>query len=248
MSQRWPLIPLEELYAASVQHPEDQTMRWLLHTRRVPTQPAGEIDSPTAASTARQCAGNGLQQRTAWCCMSCIKHLCREHPSLPPLALVNDFWLGRQHPWYQNLSLGMKMLLSSARLVMKQLFLGRGTPDEVEKGLTGNTMIFAQPEASYEQVMPNMDAVTSGLVVLYCRSVADVSNARTLFVDREPYRRCLELRKRVCPAFQNVTIDDSTIKSLPTIGVPEDVLNSAVFMPEATHIKTTMHGPAGRMN
>ena len=33
--QKWPLIPKAELHASSVQHPDDTSMRWLLHTRRV---------------------------------------------------------------------------------------------------------------------------------------------------------------------------------------------------------------------
>ena len=35
-----PLAPLEELHASSVQHPRFETMRWLLHTRRVPVSKA----------------------------------------------------------------------------------------------------------------------------------------------------------------------------------------------------------------
>ena len=222
-------------------------MHWLLHTRRVPMEPwSAEASSSNASKL--QCAGTGLKHQTAWCCMECIKHLCCEHPTLPPIALANDFWLGRQHPWYRNLSLGMCMLLSTARLIMKQLLLGRGSPDDVEKGLTGNTMIIGQPTATYEQVMPNLDAVSSGMVVLYCRYVDDVRHARALYVDREPYRRCLQLRRAVCPAFANVLADETAIANLPTGGVPDDIVNGAVFLPEATHIKTTMHGPASRSN
>ena len=32
---QWPLIPIAELHASSVQHPDDPNMRWLLHSRRV---------------------------------------------------------------------------------------------------------------------------------------------------------------------------------------------------------------------
>ena len=246
-AQRWPLIPIEELRGSSVQHPDDETMHWLLYTRRVPLEPWSASASASNAS-GLQCAGAGSKHRTAWCCMVSINHSCREHPTLPPIALANDFWLGRQHPCCRNLSLGMCMLLSTARLIMKQLLLGRGSPDEVERGLTGNTMIIGQPTATYEQVMPNLDAVSSGMVVLYCQSVDDVRHARVLYVDREPYRRCLQLRRAVCPAFANVLADEIAIENLPTNGVPDDTVYGAVFMPEATNIKTTMHGPASRSN
>ena len=36
---QWPLIPLAELHASSVQHLRDLNMRWLLHTRRVKCLP-----------------------------------------------------------------------------------------------------------------------------------------------------------------------------------------------------------------
>ena len=32
---QWPLIPVAELHASSVQHPDDLAMRWPLHSRRV---------------------------------------------------------------------------------------------------------------------------------------------------------------------------------------------------------------------
>ena len=37
-SRAWPLIPLEELHASSIQHPTHPDYRWLLNTRRVPTR------------------------------------------------------------------------------------------------------------------------------------------------------------------------------------------------------------------
>ena len=40
-----PLAPLEELHASSVQHPRFQTMRWLLHTRRVPISKVADANA-----------------------------------------------------------------------------------------------------------------------------------------------------------------------------------------------------------
>ena len=59
------------------------------------------------------------------------------------------------------------MLASSGRLVMRQLFLGRGNDDEVHKGMTGNTMLIAQPAPEYEQVLPNSEGLSQGLVTLF---------------------------------------------------------------------------------
>ena len=86
---------------------------------------------------------------------------------MPPLALANGFFGGRQHPLFRDATLATRVLASSARLLMRQLVLGKGAGDEVHKGMTGNTMLIAQPSPSYEQVLPNMWAVSEGLVVLF---------------------------------------------------------------------------------
>ena len=60
------------------------------------------------------------------------------------------------------------MLASTARLVMRQLFLG----------MTGNTMIIAQPAASYEQVLPNVSGLSEGIVVCFCCGMNDIFDAQ----------------------------------------------------------------------
>ena len=94
---------------------------------------------------------------------------------------------------------------------MRQLFLGRGADDEVHKGTTGNTMLISQPSPSYEQVLPNTDVLTEGLVVLFCKSTEDVSKAQVLVVNREEYRAMVQHRKQVCPVFATTAIDLSLI-------------------------------------
>ena len=59
--------------------------------------------------------------------------------------------------------------------------------------------------------------------------------------------RCLEIRKRICPVFGNVVVDeDAAAKDLPLAGVPEAFLEHAVHLPEADRLRTTMPGPASR--
>ena len=117
-----------------------------------------------------------------------------------------------------------------------------------EKGLSGNTMIIAQPTARYEQVMPDLVGVSERLVVLYCRSVADVRKAQVLMLEREPYKRCLELRRRVCPAFSSIVVCADAAEKLPESGVPQQFVEAAVCVPEISTIKTTMEGPASRIS
>ena len=75
-----PLAPIEELHASSVQHPRYHTMRWLLHTRRVPVLPT---------SAGSSCAGIGDTDKPAWLCHHCASHLCCRQPRMPPQALAN---------------------------------------------------------------------------------------------------------------------------------------------------------------
>ena len=73
-----------------------------------------------AAEDARPpCAGVGDLDKTAWLCHECAAHLCRKSPKMPPRALANWNWGGREHPLYQNLTMGMRTLLGMGRLVMR---------------------------------------------------------------------------------------------------------------------------------
>ena len=113
--------------------------------------------------------------------------------------------------------------------------------------MTGNTMLIAQPAPSYEQVLPNMSALTEGMVVLFCNSIDDVARAQMLVVDREQYRGMVHHRQQVCPVFSNTRIADDVIDQLPDAAVPNALLQSAQAMPEAIDIRTTLHGPANRL-
>ena len=55
----------------------------------------------------------------------------------------------------------------------------------------------------------------------FSRSADDVRNTRALVVEREPYRRCLELRQQVCSTFTEVSIYSHVIaEQLPEHGFP----------------------------
>ena len=49
-SKAWPLIPLEELHASSIQHSARLDYRWLLNTRRVPMRGRANIAPSTSSS------------------------------------------------------------------------------------------------------------------------------------------------------------------------------------------------------
>ena len=140
---------------------------------------------------------------------------------MPPLALANAFFGGRHHPLFREATLASRMLANSARLIMRQLFLGRGAHDEVHKGMTGNTMLIAQPSPTYEQVLPNTSNLTEGMVMLFCKSIDDVTRAQMLVVNREDYRAMVHHRQQVCPVFADTRIAEDAIDALPQSAVPE---------------------------
>ena len=243
----WPRIPEEELHASSVQHPDEPSMRWLLHTRRIQCVSADEAAQVRNLEKLPRCAGIGDRNASVWCCKTCVEHLCVENPSMPPLALTNGFFGGRYHPLFREASMATRMLASSARLIMRQLFLGRGPVNEVHKGVSGNTMLISQPSASYEQVLPNTRAMNEGLVVLFCKDVTDVSKAQMLMVNREQYKKIMNHRRKVCECFSNIVIDSDEIEKLPENGVPDVICESAQCMPETKRMQTTVHGPGNRI-
>ena len=70
-SKRWPLIPLAELHASSVQHPSHSDWRWLLHSRRVPVLPPQDLAAMYATQPGDSrppCAGIGDEERCVFAC------------------------------------------------------------------------------------------------------------------------------------------------------------------------------------
>ena len=175
-SQAWPLIPPDELHASSIQHPAHPGYRWLLNTRRVPTQdidgggaaaelaaaelrkvPTQDIDGSAgeehaAAELLPPCAGVAAPDTPVWICFSCAQALCRPTPLMPFFALSNWNWGGRVHPLYRDLSIATESLLGLAIMVCRLIVLRyTDNPDEQEKGFVGNAILLAQPKP--EEVM-----------------------------------------------------------------------------------------------
>ena len=125
---------------------------------------------------------------------------------------------------------------------MKQLLLAHGTTSEVQKWLQGNTILIAQPQATIDQVMPCITNFLDSISVVFCVSKEDVKNCKALEVSRAEYLQCLHYRKQVCEAFADVVIDEHC-SDLPMQGVPEALVQSAVSLPEAQKMASTMSSP-----
>ncbi len=136
----FPLIPPEHLYASSVLHPADESMSWLLHTRRVPmlpnsrTAPQRSAEQPAAGSSGSaaqpvphySCAGVGNRDAVAHICYECATCLCVEDKliKMSRCALANFMWLGREHVLLQNSTPGLRLLLGLGRPCLRKLLLG----------------------------------------------------------------------------------------------------------------------------
>ena len=219
--QRWPLIPSEELHASSVQHPEHPDWRWLLHSRRVPVEAATDPshDKPP-------CAGVGDADGLIWACWGCLTDLCAKKPKMPLDALANDNWGGRERPHVRKASKATKMLASIGRCCWKQVRLGKGAPDVQQKGITGNTILFAQPTADIPsmELPPASDALVDSLNLVFARSTQNLSKAYWATVKRAEYMRIVQERQQQCATFAHVSVrEDLAATRLPEDGVPEHI-------------------------
>ena len=123
---RWPLIPVAELHASSVQHPLHPEWRWLLHSRRVPciasdvtssvAQPAVVTTSAAQLADSRPpCAGIGDENWHVWSCWDCLMDVVAKKPKMPVNACANDNWLGRERVNVRNASTATKALAALGR-------------------------------------------------------------------------------------------------------------------------------------
>ena len=248
--EAWPQIPKEELHASSVQHPSHPEYRWLLNTRRVPVQ----APSSGSAATERalpKCAGVGIKDRPLWLCKSCTWALCRPEPLMPFFALANWNWGGRLHPLYYNLSIATKALLGLAIMICRLIVLRHSEhPEDQEKGFVGNTILLTQPRPEeIMQTLPPADAeVSKYLSVCFnnqSMTTADLGKHKALEIDPEEYFRCSEFRKKVCPVFAEVKLDEQQLRTQwPERAVPTAILRGAQAMDTLETFKPTLDGPA----
>jgi hypothetical protein len=248
--EAWPQIPKEELHASSVEHPSHPEYRWLLNTRRVPVQ-ASSSGSAATEHELPKCAGVGIKDRPLWLCKSCTTAICRPEPVMPFFALANWNWGGRVHPLYYNLSIATKALLGLAIMICRLIVLRHSEhPEDQEKGFVGNTILLTQPrpEEIMQKLPPANAEVSKYLSVCFNNqklTTADVGKHRALEIDPEEYIRCSELRKKVCPVFAEVQLDEQQLRTQwPERAVPTAILQGAQAMDTLHTFKPTLDGPA----
>ena len=265
-----PLAPLEELHASSVQHPRFSHMRWLLHTKRVPVVEAAAAGDAGAQSAPEheaseqdgtrlnsateyakpRCAGVGDLDKAAWLCFECAACLCCPSPKMPPRALANWNWGGREHPMYQNLTMSMRTLLGLGRFLMRLVLLKpQDDSDATEKALVGNTILVAQPAPTLiaAHLPPTEAQQAKYFNVIYGGAKEKLGEKKSLRVNRAEYLECARLRAERCPLFAAVEISEEVaLAHLPEEGVPNGISRGAIEMATIEHFAPNLSGPATR--
>ena len=241
-AEKWPNIPKSELVAASVQHPEYEEMRWLLHTRRIPMQ----------QNYSGPCAGVADPHAEVLLCPDCFKSINRKKAKLPKYALVNDLWVGRWHPKFQNLTDAMRWLLSLARPVWRTVYLGKTYEAQNAKqvGCASNSLLVAQPTAGPSKILPPADGhFEETFVVAFTTGTSSLEHAKWATCNRKRYLECAAIRKQVNPAFQDVTIDVSRAEAeIPENGIPSAIARCCCHLEQDTSLTTQFSGPASTPN
>jgi hypothetical protein len=250
---RWPLIPVAELHASSVQHPSHPEWRWLLHSRRVPMQTIATEETSGAAQSADirpRCAGIGDANCHVWSCWDCLMDIIAKKPKMPESACANDNWIGRERLIVREASIATKALVALGRCCWKQVRLGRHKDPAVqETGLTANSIFLAQPTADVPtlELPPPPDALVDSFNVVFTRSLDDLSKAEWARVSRQEYMQIVTERQLQCPAFSNVKVrHDLASTRLPVDGIPEHITACATQVSGSERAPMRLDGPASK--
>ena len=141
------------------------------------------------------------------------------------------------------------MLASLGRCCWKQVRLGRGTPDVQQKGITGNTILFAQPTADIPsmELPPASDALVDSLNVVFSGSNRDLSKAHWTTVKRAEYMRIARERQQQCATFAHVAVrEELAATRLPEDGVPEHIQCCLQPVDGVDRAPVRLLGPASR--
>ena len=156
---------------------------------------------------------------------------------------------GREKEYVRNASKATHMLSSLARCCHRQIRVGKGSLDVQQKGISGNTIFFAQPTADipYMDLPPPGDALVDSLNIVFTRNVDNLDNAHWATVKREEYLKIDRERKQQCPAFSDVVINEEAApQRLPENGVPAAVLHCVQQVDGADKAPVHLDGPAAK--
>ena len=163
---------------------------------------------------------------------------------MPDFALANDLWLGRERTALQNATLGLRMLLGLGRPCFRKLLLGKGQKDTLQSGFTGNHILISQASATLAEALPPPSThLKDSFVVIFGQNADDLRKCQLLTVQGDAYKALAAERARVNAIFAEVPLDQAAVNALPINGVPQQLLDCAVQMPEVQQYRATRPGP-----
>ena len=168
---------------------------------------------------------------------------------MPLNALVNDNWIGREPVNVRGASKATKMLASLGRCCWKQVRLGKGAPDAQQKGIAGNTILFAQPTTDIPsmELPPAPDALVDSLNIVFSGAHHNLGKAYWATVSRAEYMQIVRERKQQCATFSQVSVrDELAATRLPEHGVPEHIQSCLQAVDGADKAPVRLLGPASR--
>ena len=122
--------------------------------------------------------------------------------------------------------------------------LGSGRREDREWGTTGNHILVSQGSPSISQVLPPTSRqLSESFVAVFGQNKEQLSKCHVLSVNRDAYKTLAEERVRVNSAFVRTTIDQQAVSNLPVNGVPQQLMECGVHMPEAEKYAPTRCGP-----
>ncbi|MDA8609368.1 hypothetical protein N9L19_00475 [bacterium] len=118
-----------------------------------------------------------------------------------------------------------------------------------QKGVTGNTIFFAQPTAdipSMEQPPPD-NALVDCFSIIFTRNLQCLRNAWWATVKRAEYMRIARERRAECATLADVVMrEDEAATRLPEDGVPQNLLACMQEVEGADKVPVRLVGPTSR--
>jgi hypothetical protein len=122
--------------------------------------------------------------------------------------------------------------------------LGKVQKDTLQSGFTGNHILISQASATLAEALPPPSThLKDSFVVIFGQNADDLRKCQLLTVQRDAYKALAAERARVNAIFAEVPLDQAAVNALPINGVPQQLLDCAVQMPEVEQYRAMRPGP-----
>ena len=212
----------------------------------VPNSRKAPQSSAEQPASQHKCAGVGDSDAVAHICYDCAVCLCVGDKliKMPRFALANCMWLGRMHTLLQNASLGLRLLLGLGRPCFRKLVLGAGRSEDKQFGTTGNHVLVTQGSPCIHELLPPTSRqLSDSFVAVFGQHKEDLSKCQLLTVSKNAYKTLAEERVCVNSVFARTVIDQQAVEALPENGVPQQLIDCAIHMPEVDKYAAARCGP-----